>query len=106
MPKAESVTARTGPLDVVELATQLIEGAPADVFASADSGASRHFVPGLREGKWLADLPALARRRLARAGVAAIAASGACTVQDAASFWSYRRDRVCGRMAALVWLEP
>ncbi len=76
-----------------------------EAFVAADPGAAHHFVPGLREGKWFADLPALARRRLVRAGVAAITASGACTVADAASFWSYRRDRTCGRMAALVWLR-
>ncbi|NLD54026.1 MAG: peptidoglycan editing factor PgeF [Burkholderiaceae bacterium] len=77
-----------------------------EAFVSPDPEAARHFVPALGDGKWLADLAALARHRLQRAGVAAIAASGACTVQDAQSFWSYRRDRTCGRMAALVWLIP
>jgi YfiH family protein len=60
--------------------------------------------PGL-PGKWLADLPALARLRLRRAGVAQPALSGLCTVSGADRFFSYRRDRVTGRMALLAWLE-
>lgn len=58
-----------------------------------------------RPGKWLADLPALARLRLQRAGVAQPALSGLCTVSDADRFFSYRRDRITGRMALLAWLE-
>jgi YfiH family protein len=60
--------------------------------------------PGIA-GKWLADLPALARLRLRRAGVAQPALSGLCTVSGADRFFSYRRDRVTGRMALLAWLE-
>jgi YfiH family protein len=54
--------------------------------------------------KFNCDLAALARLRLARAGVGHIGASGRCTVTEAASFYSYRRDGRTGRMAALVWL--
>jgi copper oxidase (laccase) domain-containing protein len=60
--------------------------------------------PCIGPHKWLADLRGLARRRLAACGVRAIAASDACTVADAARFYSWRRDRGGGRMAALVWL--
>jgi len=28
---------------------------------------------------------------------------GACTFGDAQRFYSYRRDRITGRMAALIW---
>jgi YfiH family protein len=56
-------------------------------------------------GKWLADLPALARIRLRAAGVHTVHACGLCTMSDAERFYSYRRDRVTGRMAALVWIE-
>jgi len=53
--------------------------------------------------RWLADLPGLARARLARAGVAQVGGGEACTVEDPARFFSYRRDGRTGRMAAAVW---
>ncbi len=59
----------------------------------------------LRPGKWLCDLPALARRALQDAGVAEIHGGDLCTYSDARRFYSYRRDRVTGRMAALIWRE-
>lgn len=58
-----------------------------------------------RRGKWLADLPGLAALRLQRAGVAAVHASGLCTVLDPERFFSYRRDGETGRMAMLAWLQ-
>jgi len=74
-------------------------------FAEGDAEAATRFTPYPgRPGKWLADLPGLARLRLSRAGVAAPEASGLCTVQDG-RFFSYRRDRETGRMALLAWLE-
>ena len=60
------------------------------------------------DGKWLADLPALARLRLAAAGLQGIHGNDGsapwCTVSDASRFFSHRRDRVSGRMAACIWL--
>jgi YfiH family protein len=73
-------------------------------FVAGDAGAAAAFRPGA-PGKWHADLYALARRRLARLGVAAVAGGGWCTFTDEARFFSYRRSRVTGRMAALVWLD-
>jgi len=59
-----------------------------------------------REGHWMADLPALARVTLARAGVDRVAGGDHCTVGSAAQFYSYRRDGAAtGRMATLVWRE-
>lgn len=72
--------------------------------ASAGEAALQHFVPAAT-GKWLADLPALARGRLHAAGVRSVAGGAWCTVSDASRFFSYRRDRVTGRMAALVWID-
>lgn len=57
------------------------------------------------QGKWLADLYALARLRLVRAGVTAGYGGNACTYRDPAHYFSYRRDGVTGRMATLIWLE-
>lgn len=56
-------------------------------------------------GKWLADIYALARLRLGAVGVHAVHGGGRCTFGEADAFFSYRRDGVTGRMAALVWLE-
>lgn len=74
-----------------------------DAYCSAHAQDARHFVPA-REGKWLADLPALARRRLAAAGVTSIDGGEWCTYSDAARFHSYRRDGTAGRMALYAWL--
>jgi YfiH family protein len=57
-----------------------------------------------RDQKWLADLYGLARRRLGRAGIRAVAGGGHCTMTEASRFFSFRRDRDTGRMATLVWL--
>ncbi|HRF03815.1 peptidoglycan editing factor PgeF [Accumulibacter sp.] len=56
------------------------------------------------ERKWLADLYLLARQSLQRAGVKAIYGGSGCTLRDGEHFFSYRRDGVTGRMAALIWL--
>lgn len=56
-------------------------------------------------GRWLADLPMLARQRLAGLGVAAVSGGGDCTFADPARFFSYRRDGVTGRMASLIWID-
>jgi YfiH family protein len=74
-------------------------------FANGDAGAAGHFAPTARPEKWLADLAALASRRLERAGVPDITTVGACTWSDAGRFWSYRRDGTCGRMAGIIGLR-
>lgn len=58
-----------------------------------------------RAGKYLADLPALARHLLADVGVTRVAGGEHCTVSDEARFYSFRRDRVTGRMASMIWLS-
>ncbi len=67
--------------------------------------ADRAFAPGQGD-RLLADLYALARQALAREDIADedIRGGGLCTVSDA-RFYSYRRDRVTGRQAALIWIE-
>ncbi|HEY2816930.1 MAG TPA: peptidoglycan editing factor PgeF [Casimicrobiaceae bacterium] len=75
------------------------------VAAFDDAGASPYFAAA-KPGKWHADLYGIARAKLNRAGVRNIHGGGFCTFHDAARFFSYRRDRNTGRMAALLWLEP
>lgn len=79
----------------------------ADVLA-AFAGGERHFVHRPRpdgSDRWLADLPALARDRLAAAGVRQVSGGSWCTVEDGSRFFSFRRDRVTGRLAAGVCLR-
>jgi len=75
-----------------------------ETFVGPDAGAAAAFRTGA-PGKWHADLYALARRRLAAAGVAEVSGGGWCTHAEETRFFSYRRSRVTGRMAALVWLD-
>lgn len=73
-------------------------------YVSNDASVQSAFVPH-GPGKWLADLPALARRALERCGVRDVQGGNLCTYSDAKRFYSYRRDKVTGRMAALIWRE-
>ena len=63
------------------------------------------FLPSLRPGHWMADLYTLARIRLEALG-AAVFGGGLCTFADAERFYSYRRDKVTGRMASLIYIKP
>jgi len=76
-----------------------------EAFVRDDPQAARSFAPAGAPGKWLADLFALARSRLARAGVSEVYGGGVCTASDARRFYSFRRDRVTGRMASLIWID-
>ncbi len=73
-----------------------------------DAGAlATCFTPAGRVGHWYADLPAIARAQLLALGVPAAAIHGGehCTFEDSARFYSYRRDGITGRQAALIWRE-
>lgn len=74
-----------------------------EAFVTAAPEAESAFVA--RGDKWLCDIYKLARQRLAAAGCSAVYGGGLCTVSDARRFYSYRRDGVTGRMAALIWME-
>jgi hypothetical protein len=76
-----------------EVRTAFVERDP-----QAASAFRRH-----RQDKWFADLFALACQRLNSAGVSAIYGGGVCTFTDSDRFFSHRRDKVSGRMAALIW---
>ena len=83
-------------------------------FMAHDPAAAKAFAPspalitqdsGLGTRKWLADIFLLVRQRLALLGVDRVYGGGLCTYTDAERFYSYRRDRVTGRMASLIWLD-
>jgi YfiH family protein len=82
-----------------------------EAFVAADPEAAAHFWP-LGEGQFLADLPALARRRLRSVGITDVHGNDGsdawCTVSQDSRFFSHRRDAArlgsTGRMAACVWI--
>lgn len=55
--------------------------------------------------RWLANLPSLARERLARAGVHAVTGGQWCTFNTPSRFFSFRREPVTGRLAAAIALR-
>ena len=78
-----------------------------DAYGAGPASPGDRFVPRGAEhpGKWLADLPGLAADRLRAAGVRRVTGAARCTVEERSSFFSFRRDGLTGRMAALVWLD-
>lgn len=71
---------------------------------AAHAATAPRFVPG-QPGKWFANLPLLATDRLHAAGITSISGGTWCTASDPSRFFSFRRERVTGRMAAAVWIE-
>jgi YfiH family protein len=76
-------------------------------FVGGTPDAADCFAPA-SPGKWWANLPALARQRLRAAGIHAVYGNDGstpwCTVSNPSRFFSHRRDRVSGRLAACIWL--
>jgi polyphenol oxidase len=85
--------------DVLDAFVSAADAAERDETAAAFSATQAH-------GKYFADIYALARLRLAGAGIEGTRVHGGthCTVTERERFYSYRRDRVTGRMAAMIWL--
>ncbi|WP_213957733.1 peptidoglycan editing factor PgeF [Variovorax sp. dw_954] len=77
------------------------------VFEARDPASTACFRPAGGEGKWLADLSGLARRRLLAAGALSIHGNDGtdawCTVSQPLQFFSHRRDGSSGRFAACIW---
>jgi polyphenol oxidase len=78
-----------------EVREALLRGDPAAEGAFALNARGRH----------LADLPALARSRLARLGIERIYGGGECTFEHPDRYFSHRRDGQSGRQATLIWIE-
>ncbi|HEY8888585.1 MAG TPA: peptidoglycan editing factor PgeF [Gallionella sp.] len=73
-------------------------------FVAIQPQAASAFIPG-QNGKWFADLCALARLRLNALGINRIYGGGSCTYRERDRYFSYRRDGVTGRMGTFIWLE-
>jgi YfiH family protein len=76
-----------------------------DAFSHQTSDDVRPFFKPKADGKCWADLYGLARQRLIAEGVTRISGGNHCTVSEPERFYSYRRDRITGRMATLIWLD-
>lgn len=105
-PDASTIMAWLGPCigpDAFEVGAEVKAA-----FELHDPQAAHLFKP-LPHGKWLADLPGLARLRLRALGVTQIYGNDGsapwCTVGNPSRFFSHRRDRVSGRMAACIWRD-
>ncbi len=75
-----------------------------EAFLSTHPETIEAFVPSVNAGRFMADIYALARLRLAARGITAVHGGGLCTVTDP-RFFSYRRSPRTGRFASLIWLE-
>jgi YfiH family protein len=63
------------------------------------------FISGQTEGKYLADLYAIARFILNRLGVQNVLGGNQCSFQQTTDYFSYRRDSKTGRMATFVFMQ-
>ncbi len=54
---------------------------------------------------WHADLAGLAQLQLRALGCSSVFGNSTCTYEHEGTFFSYRRDGVTGRMAALIWIS-
>jgi YfiH family protein len=102
---AGEITAWLGPAigpDAFEVGPDVLAAFEAALPGEA-SAAFRPY-PG-REGKYFADIYLLARRMLAREGITRVHGGGRCTSSEITQFYSYRRDRVSGRQASLIWIK-
>jgi len=82
--------------------------APSSTVPSHQALSASGFVPRRRadgQMRWLANLPQLARDRLAGCGVSTVSGGDCCTVTESSRFFSFRRDRVTGRLAAAIALR-
>ncbi len=75
-----------------------------EAFMAHDPRAASAFA-ATRPGHWRVDLYALARQRLADAGVDRVHGGGLCTISDPQRFYSHRRNARTGRMATVVWQQ-
>lgn len=73
-------------------------------FVAHDAAALDAFKPS-PNNRWLANLYLLAQQRLQHHYVTKIYGGDFCTYTDKDRFFSYRRDKVTGRMGHLIWIE-
>jgi hypothetical protein len=97
------------------LAAALMQVAARVAFLAAADDAASAFAPSISSGpspKWLADLQRLAILRIEQWGRDTaclpkihLAQDRRCVFQNADQFFSFRREKVCGRMASAIGLR-
>jgi YfiH family protein len=103
---AGEITAWLGPAigpDAFEVGEDVLRAFVA-ALPGLDAGAAFRPYPN-RPGKYLADIYRLARLALGRDGITRIHGGDRCTATEATQFYSFRRDRMTGRQASLIWLK-
>lgn len=78
-----------------------------DLFLEQGRSFANAFVTGdgAAEGKWLMDIYNVASQQLTELNVSGVYGGGFCTYQDTERFYSFRRDKITGRMASLIWMS-
>lgn len=66
---------------------------------------SRDIFQTTGDKKWHMNIYEAARKILHQCGVKQIYGGGYCTYTDEDRFYSYRRDKDCGRMASMIWMD-
>ena len=81
-----------------------VGGEVREAFLAKDRGAEAAFLANAH-GRFMADLPELARRRLRNLGIERIYGGSDCTYANSARYFSHRRDGNTGRQVTLIWRE-
>ncbi len=71
-------------------------------FTETDHKTKKYF-HATNKDHWLADIYSLATQHLIKCKVKQIYGDNYCTFTEEKLFFSYRRDKNCGRMATLIW---
>lgn len=111
---------------VIQSALKRMHSSPGQLMAWIGPGISRHhfevgdevldafeqsfdaagdFFEAHGRGHWMCDLAGLAERLLVDQGVSTVVRDAHCTYRDSEHFFSYRREKTTGRMAALIWIS-
>ncbi|MCD5993232.1 peptidoglycan editing factor PgeF [Pseudomonas sp. CDFA 602] len=75
-----------------------------EAFMASHPETAEAFVASVNAGRYMADIYALARTRLADHGITAVYGGGLDTFTDP-RFFSYRRSARTGRFASLIWID-
>jgi YfiH family protein len=98
----ESLSAWIGP--AISQANFEVGGEVRDAFLQTNPIGAEFFIAH-GPGHWLCDLGGIAALVLKQQGVGAISRDQHCTFQDKDLFYSYRREGITGRHAALIWIK-